>query len=524
MKLRRIIQILGRLSLLSLVASAPLHAGHLDDQLVIEDGHAFDDRRQINDYDESLSKFDGSADTRNPYIGTLHRTFDSGFSPERDHSLFVKRIREGVSLYKNRGMTTFSNPYNLFRTVADYLPGGSLGYDGGQPVVAMFTRSKQVFLIYRVYETKDGRSTLLCYYNSDGKIGNGGRGFAERLFTLKGFKLSKGYRFTEDGATGSSIQFGLIDPAEKLSAEDGYDAMLAGTNRAQRQMNAVESAMDPDSDWEMNPPHPDNIKYTSGQVEKKVEGKTDILQSILDPLMFGAKLGVGAYMLKEVFKKNDKDDDDDDYGNGWDYGNGMDYGMGGYGNGSIMGGGMYPGMYPGMMPGMMPGGMYPGMMPGGMYPGMGMPPMAPPMTGYPNQFPPMQPPGYPYQQPGFPGSYPGSMPGGSYPGAGPMPGPDYSQPIPGDYPGAGPIGGGYMPPGGGYQPPGSGYLPPGGGYQPPGGGVIDPLGPYVPVGADPNMIPVPGNTAPLAPSSSGSNSYGTQIYHNDNTFLSTSGL
>ena len=68
------------------------------------------------------------------------------------------------------------------------------------------------------------------------------------------------------------------------------------------------------------PPHLDNVGYTDGQIDKKVEGKTDVFKSILDPLMFGAKLGVGAYMLKEAFKKDDDDDDDEfggDYGYEW---------------------------------------------------------------------------------------------------------------------------------------------------------------------------------------------------------------
>ena len=274
MNLQSTISTIGKLGLVACLATTPLLAGNLDDQLIFNDEHEFTDRRDIKNYDDSLSKFDGSSDTKNPYVGTLHRSFDSGFSPERDHSMFIKRIREGVGLYKNRGLTRFSNPYNLFRTITDYLP-GSAGYDGGQPVVAMFTRTKQIFLIYRVYETKDGRSTLLGYYNSDGKIGHGGRGFAERLFTINGYKLKKGYRFTEGGSNGKSVKFGLVDPADKMSPEDGYDEMLSGGNRARRQMETVDSVLDPDSDWERTTPHPDNIGYSDGQIEKKAEGKTD---------------------------------------------------------------------------------------------------------------------------------------------------------------------------------------------------------------------------------------------------------
>lgn len=466
------------------------------------------DTREIREYDSTLSKYDNQRDKNNPFIGKLHRTFDSGFSPERDHSLFIKRMREGVSLYKERGVSKFSNSYNLFKTIATYLPGGSLGEDGGQPVVAKFSRSNQLFLIYRIYEAKDGRAKLLCYYNSDGRLGRSGSGFAERLFTLNGYKLRKGYRFTEGGPTSKSVNFDLVDPYGQLVDEDDYDDSIAGRiGSARDRTKKIDSMLDPDLEWESNPPHPDNIGYTDGQIEKKVEGKKDIFSTLLDPLMFGAKIGVGAYMLKEAFKKKDNDDDDDDEFGG-DYGYGMDYGMGygsEYGMGSIMGPGNMTGMYPGMMPGMYPGmmpGMYPGMMPG-MHPGMMPPPMSPPMM------PPV------YQQPGFPGNYPGQVPGGTFPGSQPYPGPDYSMPLPGDYPGSQP---------GPYNPPGQsnpiGSVPPppsGGGYNP------TPIGPYMPPGTDPNMIPVPGNTAPMSPGSSNFNSTSTLIQHNDNTFLTTIG-
>lgn len=466
--------------------------------------------REIKQYDATLSKFDNGRDTTNPFIGQLHRIFDSGFSPERDHSLFIKRMREGVGLYKERGATKFSNAHNLFRTIASFLPGGSLGEDGGQPVIAKFSRSNQLFLIYRVYEAKDGRAKILCYYNSDGRLGHGGSGFAERLFSLNGFKLRNGYRFTEGGPTSKAVSFDLVDPNGKLMEEDAYDDSLVSRVRNVRsKTEKLDSVLDPDAEWESNPPHPDNIGYTDGQIAKKVEGKKDIFSTILDPLMFGAKIGVGAYMLKEVFKKKDDDDDDDDKDNfGGDYGYGMDYGMGygsEYGMGSIMGPGNMMGMYPGMMPGMYPGmmpGMYPGMMPPTM-----MPPVMPPMAQVPP--PPV------YQQPGFPGAYPGQVPGSTFPGLQPSPGPDYSMPLPGDYPGSQP--GPYNPPGQ-YNPIGGGIpAPPAGGYNP------TPIGPYMPPGSDPNMIPVPGNTAPLSPGSSNLYGGGTMIQHNDNTFLTTIG-
>jgi len=495
----------------ALASNQLVQATDLSEQLIL--GSEFDTREvEVRNYDNSLSRFDNSRDTDNPYIGKLHRTFDSGFSPERDHSLFRKRIREGVELYRERGVTEYDNPYNMFKTISQYLSGGSMGYDGGKPAIAMFSRTKQVFLIYRVYEAKDGRSRLMCYYNSDGKIGHGGRGFAERKFHLNGYKLRRGFRITSGDNSGQAVRFGLIDPAERIFAEDEYDSHLAGrVERAGRSLEDVDARLD--MDWERNPPHPDNTGYTEGQIEKKVESKSDIFSTIMDPLMFGAKLGVGAYMLKEAFKKDDDDDDDDDdFGN--DYGYGMDHGMGygsEYGMGSIMGPGNMMGMYPGMMPGMMPGmypGMYPGMQPG--YPGMqpGMPPMAPPMP--PN-----------YQQPGFPGAYPGQMPGQQYPGAQPMPGPDYTTPFPGDYPGSQPIPS--YPPQTGYPQPGH---PPQTGY-PPVQNPVNPIGPYTPPGGDPNMYPVPGNTAPLAPTSSNNTgsgyNLGTQINHNNNTYLSTMG-
>ena len=468
--------------------------------------------RNVKEYDPSISKYDRSQDQHNPFLGKLHRTADSGFSPQSDLSLFIKRMREGVSLYKKRGVTKFSNQYNLFKTIYAYLPGKSLGEDGGQPVVAKFRRSPQLFLIYRIYEAKDGRAKLLCYDNSEGRIGSSGLVGQRKTYAIWGYKLKKGYRFTEGGVTGKPVYFDLVDPHGKLMDESEYDNGIVSRIRdAQDKSEKVDSILGADDEWESNPPHPDNIGYTDGQIDKKVEGKKDIFKTILDPLMFGAKLGVGAYMLKEAFKKKDDDDDDDDEFGG-DYGYGMDYGMGygsEYGMGSIMGPGNMMGMYPGMYPGMQPG-MYPGMYPG-MQPGM-MPPMMPPA-------PPI------YQQPGFPGVYPGQTPGGSFPGAQPFPGPDYTMPLPGDYPGVQP--GPYQPPiqGGPYQPPMQGgpigavpSPPPLGGYNP------SPIGPYNPPGTDSNMIPIPGNTAPMAPGSSnlqGGNS--TVIQHNDNTFLTTIG-
>ncbi|MEE2923257.1 MAG: hypothetical protein VX619_00630, partial [bacterium] len=59
--------------------------------------------------------------------------------------------------------------------------------------------------------------------------------------------------------------------------------------------------------------------------------------------------------------------------------------------------------------------------------------------------------------------------------------------------------------------------PPGGGYNP------APLGPYHPPGSDPNMIPLPLDTAPMAPGSSNLQGSGSQLQYNDNTFLTTIG-
>jgi len=216
------------IALSGLLCSGGLSAADFSDQLILENDAGYNSGRRIQDYDESLSKFDNTADQRNPYLGRLHRVFDSGFSPQRDHSLFVKRMREGLELYRERGVNQYGNKYNLFRTITDFLPGEGMSYDGGQPVVAMFTRSKQIFLIYRVYEARDGRSTLLCYYNSDGKIGHGGKGFAERLFVLKGYKVRKGYRITEGDPQARSLSIGLIDPSDMLQEEDDYDRSLSG--------------------------------------------------------------------------------------------------------------------------------------------------------------------------------------------------------------------------------------------------------------------------------------------------------
>ena len=309
--------------------------------------------RSIKEYDPSVSKYDRSQDQHNPFLGKLHRTADSGFSPQSDLSLFIKRMREGVSLYKKRGVTKFSNQYNLFKTIYSYLPGKSLGEDGGQPVVAKFRRSPQLFLIYRIYEAKDGRAKLLCYDNSEGRIGSSGLVGQRKTYAIWGYKLKKGYRFTEGGVTGKPVYFDLVDPHGKLMDESEYDNGIVSRIRdAQDKSEKVDSILGADDEWESNPPHPDNIGYTDGQIDKKVEGKKDIFKTILDPLMFGAKLGVGAYMLKEAFKKKDDDDDDDDEFGG-DYGYGMDYGMGygsEYGMGSIMGPGNMMGMYPGMYP------------------------------------------------------------------------------------------------------------------------------------------------------------------------------
>jgi hypothetical protein len=489
------------------------------DQIIIGDGQGTVQERTVEQYDRSLSKFDGGSDEANPYLGkVMHRTFDCSFSPQRDHSLFVKRSREGVEFYKERGATRSNNTYDTFRTMTRYLSGDSYG-EGGQPVIAMFTKTRQIFLVYRIYETKDGRSTLLCYYNSDGRVGHGGTGFAERLFSLKGYKKRSGFVITEGSDSAPNMSISLIEPAN-IFTDDAVGTMAQGVSNAQNTMGIMDGMMgtggsSSDSDWEMNPPHPDNIGVSEGQVGKKVEGKTDILSSIMEPLMFGAKIGVGAYMLKEALKPQKKDDDDD-YSD-WGYGYGMDYGMGGmggsmYGNGAIMGGGMMnPGMYPGGM-------MYPGMYLGGQMPYGQMP----------------------YGQMGYPGAYPGQMPGypagqmpqtytmpmqGDYPGAYPMTGNQYPMDT-GNYPGNQPMTGGY--PQTGY--PQTGY--PQTGYPQqetsyPGMNPVgyDPIQAYVPAGG--NMYPVPGNSAPMAASSSYSsaNPYGLNmaITQNDNTFLNTSG-
>jgi hypothetical protein len=484
--------------------------------------------RRISEYDASLSKMDGSADTANPYLGkVLHRTHDCGFNPSSDHNLFLQRSRDGVTLYRERGVTEYSNKYNMFQRIVSFLPGGGMGADGGKPVIAMFLQSRQVFLIYRVYEAKDGRATFLCYYNSQSKIGGEQRTLQERVFTLKGYKLQSGYKITEGGINDRAVNIGLIDPATKLEAETPMDIFAGGG--AGGMFDTVAggparpgSGSNPDSDWERNPPHPDNIAYGENQVEGKAKGKTDILQSIMEPVMFGAKIGMGAYMLKEMFKK-DKKKDDDEWSSGYGYGGGMGMGYGGgmgygmgmdYGGGYVMGGGMpgmNPGMYPGMYPGMMPG-MQPGMMPGMMPPGM------PPM-----------------QQPYYPGVYPGTMPGGSYPGMGPMPGPDYTQPMPGGYPGANPMYPPVQPMPGGYPgadpygqpqfgqpqtcPPLCGQQPPV--ANPPQGQPnygYTPIQPYAPAGST-SVAPI---GAPMAPtSSSGTSGMIPVITQNDNTYLST---
>lgn len=517
MSVNRFAQLTTALAVSGFILTSSPAADSLMDRINM--GSEFGDttsQRRIADYDSSLSRVTGEADTANPYTGqVLNRVHDCGFKPQTDHNLFMQRIKDGVTLYRERGVTEYQNKYNMFKRITTYLPGGSLGMDSGKPVIAMFMQSRQVFLIYRVYEAKDGRSTFLCYYNSQGKIGAEQRTLHERLFTLKGYKLRNGYKITEGGADDRALNIGLIDPATKLEAEGAMDFLgNGGSGMFADASPVVGGGANPDLDWERNPPHPDNIGYGENQVEAKAKGKTDILQSIMEPVMFGAKIGLGAYMLKEVFSNKKKKDDDEDewgYGNGMGMGYGPGMGMGygygmEYGGGYVMGGGMpgmNPGMYPGMYPGMNPG-MYPGMMPGmmpGQMPGMmpGMPPM---------------------QQPYYPGVYPGTMPGGSYPGMGPMPGPDYTQPMPGGYPGAGPM----TPPGYGPTYPPMQNLPPGTSqpYQtqpaPDYGYAPQPIQPYAPTGTT-SLAPT---GAPMAPSSSTvTPGMIPVITQNDNTYLST---
>ena len=84
-----------------------------------------------------------------------------------------------------------TNQYNLFRTAFQF-ESNSWGEDGGQPVVAKFRRSPQLFLIYRIYEAKDGRAKLLCYDNSEGRIGSSGLVGQRTTYAIWGYKLKKG--------------------------------------------------------------------------------------------------------------------------------------------------------------------------------------------------------------------------------------------------------------------------------------------------------------------------------------------
>lgn len=518
-KMRKLITCVGILSCFSI---SPVIAGDdLMDRLILN-GSDSSERNSglvVRDYDQTVSGRTGEVDTSNPYVGKLHRVFDCGYNPSNDHKMFTERVAEGVQLYKSQGVTQFSNQYSMFKSITDYLPGGAMGYDGGKPVIAMFTGSKQVFLIYRVYESKDGRSKLLCYYNSQGKIGHGGRGFEEAKFILHGFKRRNGFLFVS-GSSKKAVKFGLIDPANDYT---GASDINSGMSDYKDNVSKVDSIMgSADSDWEKNPPHPDNIGYGENQVEGKVKSTSDMFSSIMEPVMFGAKIGMGAYMLKQVFKKDKDKDDDDQWDNGYGggYGNGMGYGGGmDYGNGSIMGGGQMG--YPGQMPGMYPGA----------YPQPG---------GYPGAYPGMTP---PYQQGGYPGAYPGQMPpnNSTYPGAYPSNGgyPNMQMP-PQNYPGSNPSTG-YNGGGGQYPPqtypgtnPSNGYNGSPGGYNGSGvnpGGMYDQpmngLPAYTPGGG--SSYPLPGNNAPMAPlspssSNTGStNSYGLDqtITQNNNSFLGT---
>ena len=65
--------------------------------------------------------------------------------------------------------------------------------------------------------------------------------------------------------------------------ESEYDNGIVSRIRdAQDKSEKVDSILGADDEWESNPPHPDNIGYTDGQIDKKVEGKKDIFKTILD--------------------------------------------------------------------------------------------------------------------------------------------------------------------------------------------------------------------------------------------------
>ena len=102
-----------------------------------------------------------------------------------------KECVKGVSLYKKRGVTKFSNQYNLFKTIYSYLTwkifGGRRRPTSGCKVQAITT----IILIYRIYEAKDGRAKLLCYDNSEGRIGSSGLVGQRKTYAIWGYKLKK---------------------------------------------------------------------------------------------------------------------------------------------------------------------------------------------------------------------------------------------------------------------------------------------------------------------------------------------
>ena len=67
--------------------------------------------------------------------------------------------------------------------------------------------------------------------------------------------------------------------------ESEYDNGIVSRIRdAQDKSEKVDSILGADDEWESSPPHPDNIGYTDGQIDKKVEGKKDIFQNNTRPV------------------------------------------------------------------------------------------------------------------------------------------------------------------------------------------------------------------------------------------------
>ena len=71
----------------------------------------------------------------------------------------------------------------------------------------------------------------MCYDNSEGRIGSSGLVGQRTTYAIWGYKLRKGYRFTEGGVTGKPVYFDLVDPQGKLMSEDDYDNGLVSRVR-----------------------------------------------------------------------------------------------------------------------------------------------------------------------------------------------------------------------------------------------------------------------------------------------------